>query len=240
MIDTPRRYRAWTGDESVRDAVIRLLMDKHKPLRTGSIVSSDVRIREMSRKTDMTPRVFEESATPPPVADAILKEREIPAEDFKPWHARYVRSTSATTPRVYYGSMPTQGLQSNVSLLDRPALPIDPTARRAEKNRRRTEERVQRVEGAKDGALDYRLGGGQGYQTRGASAAGGGVRGGPSGVRAWQNLVEDRIEVCAGLEGWDRPSADSLYSALEMPAGLTTFKGGGNRFTATRMSIIRI
>ncbi len=154
-------------------------------------------MHELSKKTDMSPRVKVE-ATPPTVtvADTILREREIPAEDFKPWHARYVRSTSAAIPRVYYGkSMPTQDSRSSISLLDRQALPIDPAARRVEKNRRRVEERVQRVEGAKEGALDYRLGGGQGYQTKGASAAGGGVRGGPSGVRAWQNLVEDRIEV---------------------------------------------
>jgi aarF domain-containing kinase len=213
-----RHHSAWTGDESVRDAVIRLLMDKHKPLRTGSIRSADSRLQEMAKKTDMSPRVVvpsDETQAPfRPLSSAIMEEREIPAEDFKPWHARYVRTSSATTPQVYYGkSMPVAGSssRSTVSLLDRPPLPTDAAARRSEKAKRRAEDRINRVEGAKEFALDYKLGGGGGYQMRGASAAGGGIRGGPSGLRAWQNLVEDRIEVSGdAIPFW----TDSRYMFL--------------------------
>jgi DnaJ family protein C protein 28 len=31
----------WTGDESIEDAVLRMLVDKHKPLRTGTIRTAE-------------------------------------------------------------------------------------------------------------------------------------------------------------------------------------------------------
>lgn len=38
--------RPWTGDEPIEATVLRMLIDKHKPQRTGKIKSSDDRIRE--------------------------------------------------------------------------------------------------------------------------------------------------------------------------------------------------
>ncbi len=178
-------------------------MDKHKPLRSGAVQSADARIHEIIAQTDMTPRVV--SADEPAAitstsrvpAAHILAEREIAPADFKPWHARYVRTTSTAEPHIHFGKFMQAASASAgyMSLLDRPALPTDPQARRAEKAQRRREERAGRVQGAKEGALEYRLGAGEGFQAKGSSAAGGGVRGRPSGMRAWGNLVEDRIEV---------------------------------------------
>jgi hypothetical protein len=196
-------------------------MDKHKPLRTGAIRSADSRLQEMAKKTDMSPPVVlpgADAGMPSrPVASVILQEREIPAEEFKPWHARYVRTTSATTPQVHFGKFMSEaggGSPSTVSLLDRPALSADPAARRAEKAKRRAQEHVTRVTGAREGALDYKLGGGQGYQMKGASAAGGGVRDGPSGMRAWANLVEDRIEVSMQRQIRWRGAIDTTSGSL--------------------------
>jgi hypothetical protein len=53
--DRPRRpnpllseldERPWTGDEPIEATVLRMLIDKHKPQRTGKIKSSDDRIRD--------------------------------------------------------------------------------------------------------------------------------------------------------------------------------------------------
>lgn len=38
---TTSEHPNWTGDESVEDAVLRMLVDKYKPLRTGTIRTAE-------------------------------------------------------------------------------------------------------------------------------------------------------------------------------------------------------
>jgi len=38
---TASEHPNWTGDESIEDAVLRMLMDKYKPLRTGTIRTAE-------------------------------------------------------------------------------------------------------------------------------------------------------------------------------------------------------
>ncbi len=200
-----------------------MLVDSHKPLR-GEFRSADARVKEIIKGIDTTPiiRSSTDSSSAPaissysglaapassggilearPVSAAIEKERSIPASKFRPWDAQYVTNDRSTTPQVLYGKFINTKSTSRISLLDRPALPTDPKARKEAIEKRRVGAKIGRLEGAREGALDYRLGDGEGYQTKGSSAAGGGVRGGPSGMRAWGNLVEDRIER-ARQNGW--------------------------------------
>lgn len=190
-------------------------MDTHKPLRSDVVATAEQKIKELTKKLDMEPIVRDNSTLkrqeqalmqelseegPPAarsqVARQIELERQIPPEEFRPWMAQYVAKDQDTdTPSIFHGKFLSSGPSSRSSLLDRPVIAADPKARQAERQRQRTERTQGRLVGAREGALDYRLGGGEGYQGKGASAAGGGVRGGPSGVRAWQSLVEDRIEV---------------------------------------------
>ncbi|EIN11057.1 hypothetical protein PUNSTDRAFT_101046 [Punctularia strigosozonata HHB-11173 SS5] len=51
----------WTGEESMEDAVLRMLMDKYKPMRTGNIRSAEDKIR----------------AEPPKVAGRATEEEEV-------------------------------------------------------------------------------------------------------------------------------------------------------------------
>jgi DnaJ family protein C protein 28 len=39
--DTTSEHPNWTGDENVEDAVLRMLVDKYKPLRTGTIRTAE-------------------------------------------------------------------------------------------------------------------------------------------------------------------------------------------------------
>lgn len=179
-------------------------MDANKPLRTEKVQSSDNKIKDMLKRVDMTPRIrgddsadFGDGLDRPSVSvsSVIEAERNIPPSEFKPWHAKYVAKDDARRdPSVRYGKFINQSRFRNVaSLLDRPEIANDPKVRKALREGMQSEARKGRLVGAREGALDYRLGEGQ-PQQRGASAAGG-SRGAPSGMRAWQNLVEDRIEV---------------------------------------------
>lgn len=210
--------RIWTGEENTRDAVLRMLMDTHKPLRSDVVATAEQKIKELTKRLDMEPIVREKSpnstlrrqeqallqelddeAEAPRVVRvdrSIELERQIPPEEFRPWMAQYVAKDQDTdTPSIFHGKFLSTGPSSLSSIMDRPVISADPKLRQAERQRQRTERTQGRLVGAREGALEYRLGGGEGYQAKGTSAAGGGVRGGPSGVRAWQNLVEDRIEV---------------------------------------------
>lgn len=217
-------FRVWTGEENTRDAVLRMLMDTHKPLRSDVVATAEQKIKELTKKLDMEPIVREKSqnstlrrqeqallqelddqAESPSVVRvdrSIELERQIPPEDFRPWMAQYVAKDQDTdTPSIFHGKFLSTGPSSLTSLMDRPVISADPKLRQAQRQRQRTERTQGRLVGAREGALEYRLGGGEGYPAKGTSAAGGGVRGGPSGVRAWQNLVEDRIEVSSIATG---------------------------------------
>ncbi|KAJ9099355.1 hypothetical protein QFC20_005756 [Naganishia adeliensis] len=185
----------WTGEENTRDAVLRMLMDTHKPLRSDVVATAEQKIKDLTKKLDMEP-IFRDNTTIKRQEQALMQdlgeegqpaersqvarqielERQIPPEEFRPWMAQYIAKDQDTdTPSIFHGKFLSSGPSSR--------------GKAATKDR----------EDAREGALDYRLGGGEGYQGKGTSAAGGGVRGGPSGVRAWQSLVEDRIEIGIGI-----------------------------------------
>ncbi|KAJ9096728.1 hypothetical protein QFC21_004998 [Naganishia friedmannii] len=213
----------WTGEENTRDAVLRMLMDSHKPLRSDVVATAEQKIKDLTRRLDMEPIIRDNSAIAKQeralkenlediegveernlkrLSRSIQLEQQIPPEQFRPWMAQYIaKDEDTSTPSIFHGKFLNTGPSSSSSLLDRPVISNDPKIRNAERQRKRTERAQGRIIGAREGALDYRLGGGEGYQTRGTSAAGGGVKGGPSGMRAWQNLVEDRIER-ARSKGW--------------------------------------
>ena len=223
--------RVWTGEESQKDAVLRMLVDSpaNRPLRSDLVQSAEEKIKQALKKVDLSPRVIptsteststtsglfgsqpgtpEESARQSrPLSDAILAERDIPPEEFKPWMARYVaRDSPGVSPSVLYGKfLPSSAKRSSnqqtsqMSLLDKPAgfNPNDPKHRKAWKEMKQTEKLVGRVEGAREGALDYRVGGKQGTESHGRVQ-------GLSSLRAWEGLVEERIQVSIRQVDLDR------------------------------------
>lgn len=191
-----------------------MLMDSSKPLRQEKIQTSESKIKDITKTLDFSPVISgtstgsatgmsEPEAKPANLSAIIEAERTIPASEFKPWHAKYVaKDQVSASPSILYGQFINDADFSNVaSLLDQPQILNDPKARKAIKKSMEGQKIRGRLTGAREGALDYRLGvedgkAGEKYgQHRGSSAAGGSMRGAPSGMRAWNNLVEDRIEV---------------------------------------------
>lgn len=197
----------WTGDESQADAVLRMLVDKHKPLRSGGIKvdASEKKARSMLKGKDFTPRIISEDVA---MEEVVPPTRTtVPPHLHRPWMSSYVSPTGESSPKVRYGTFIRSTSKDLSNLLELPAN-ADAKARAKFKAQIESERKRGRIEGARDGALDYKLGigdeaGERGRQTRGRSAAGA-ARGGISGVKAWSGLVEDRFERAKG-EGLVEP-----------------------------------
>ena len=191
----------------------------NRPLRSDLVQSAEEKIKQALKKADLSPRPTygtpsTSSANVPlndqadkaestghfsrPLSETILAERDIPPEAFKPWMARYVaRDAPGTSPSVLYGKFlspkekqTSKSTTSHLSLLDKPAgfNPNDPKHRKAWKDQIQSEKLVGRVEGAREGALDYRVGGKGGTESHGRVH-------GLASLRAWDGLVEERIQV---------------------------------------------
>lgn len=222
----------WTGDEEMQDGVLRMLIDAHKPLRTGQGVkhsSADDKIKGWMKNLKLEPRLGkvpdqdESSSTSSTTASEETNPHRtsLPPHLFRPWHATYTGDTAASdaTPKVKYGTFikKRSDADSLVNLLELQLPPgADGKTRARVREARRAGKVVRRMETAREGALDYRLGSGaaeslrsnnaaeegeDGEQTfmgnrqmRGSSVLGA-QKGSSSGMRAWTGLVEDRIQV---------------------------------------------
>lgn len=216
----------WTGDESTHDAVLRMLMDSHKPLRTGEGIkpnAADERIKAWMKNLDMAPReplvkdkddVSLHSTTPA----SNPHRTTIPPHLHRPWHATYTGDNQvAAPPQVKYGAIDQHKMEDFDNLLELKLPPNADGTRKAKVRDARKTHRLQgRLEGAREGSIDYRLGikhgdatnlgaeGEEDYssfrgnrQRRGASVLGA-SKGGASGMRAWDGLIEERIQRAKG------------------------------------------
>ena len=191
------KHKNWTGDEPVEHAVLRMLVDKYKPLRGGPIKTAEEKLKAAP------PQVRSQGAPHEPVGDdhstgivsGILEEASVrtyvPGEPIlpgipghQPWHTTFTVPSHATS-NVRYGNIPLP--KSTVS-----PLPLDDKARRKEKETRRRMQQGARLSQARESTLDYRLG------IKGG-AAGRFRRPNPVTLKGWASLVEDRIEVCQTL-----------------------------------------
>ncbi|KAH9927274.1 uncharacterized protein B0H18DRAFT_1003826 [Fomitopsis serialis] len=190
----------WTGDESVQDAVLRMLVDKYKPLRSGSIQTAEEKLRAAPPKVSVPesdplgegPSQFnaalvvegaqpgESSTQPlPPPRTYVPGEPILPGiEGHQPWHTTF-KVPSHATSNVHYGQIPRQPSRK----VDPP--PIDDKERRKQREVRRRTEHAGRLSRARESTLDYRLG------IRGGAAM---HRPNPTTLKGWTSLVEDRIQ----------------------------------------------
>ncbi|TCD61363.1 hypothetical protein EIP91_008553 [Steccherinum ochraceum] len=205
------QHENWTGDESIQDAVLRMLVDKYKPLRNGTIRTAEEKIKEAPPKllnstsspspdlsTDTDYETTVSTITPgssvPPWQTSADGTRPtnmasvplLPSiEGHQPWHTTF-RAPSHATSSVKYGSIPPAPRRT------RTVDPLDEKAVKKEREKRKRTEMAGRLSGAKESALDYRLG------VKGK--AGAGRRPNPVTLKGWASLVEERIEK-ARLEG---------------------------------------
>jgi DnaJ family protein C protein 28 len=174
----------WTGEERVQDAVLRMLVDKYKPLRTGTIRSADEKLRDRASSVNPTNYVGLNPLTNGPAAGGSWADVPlIPAvEGHRPWHTTYKAPENRAS--VHVGRL-SPGSTRRASAGQSP----DEQERRKQVTQRRKAEFASRLIKVKDGALDYRLGiKGEAVQER----RNGPVN--PVSVRGWAGLIEDKIE----------------------------------------------
>ncbi|KAI0722292.1 hypothetical protein C8T65DRAFT_628868 [Cerioporus squamosus] len=184
----------WTGDEPVEHAVLRMLVDKYKPLRGGPIRSAEEKLRRAppevrTQDTPLDP-VHGDIATTasPDQAEQAAVRHYVPGEPIlpgipghQPWHTTFTVPSHATSS-VRYGNIPPP----KQSQTDLASLPLDDKARRKAKETQKRMQQGVRLSQARESTLDYRLGiKGAAEQLR---------RPNPVSLKGWANLVEDRIE----------------------------------------------
>ena len=186
----------WTGDEPIQHAVLRMLVDKYKPMRSGPIRTAEQKLKETPPQVHLagshTNMLVEEepSAVMTRTREEAPTRRYVPGEPIlpgveghRPWHTTFTVPSHATSS-VRYGNIPPP----------RPArapspLPLDEKARRKERETKKRMEQGTRLSRARESTIDYRLGikGAAAEQFR---------RPNPVSLKGWASLVEDRIEAC--------------------------------------------
>ncbi len=205
----------WNGDESQPDAVLRMLVDAHKPLRSGVGIkhnAADEKIKGWMKGLKLEPRIGSALPPPEPQAQAVSHRTTIPSHLHRPWHSTYTGGSKASVqaPKIKYGMFIRKRADGD-DLANLMELQLPPDAdgktRARVKALRRAGKVVRRFDKAREGALDYRLGNEVGEdgkivedetfqgnrQVKGSSVLGT-QRGGASGLKAWAGLVEDRIQ----------------------------------------------
>ncbi|KAG6919766.1 hypothetical protein DXG01_001605 [Tephrocybe rancida] len=175
-------HENWDGDERIQDAVLRMLVDKYKPLRTGAIQSADQKLK--LSLPGVRPRIQATVAPVTPSTGSWATEPLLPSKkDHQPWHTTFKVPEHATSS-IKHAMLPPLPAPKSV----KPA-PTDDRARRKEKEEKKRTEHVGRLARAKETTLDYRLG------IRGSAGGSGGQRQIiPVSMKGWTNLVEDKIE----------------------------------------------
>lgn len=195
----------WTGDEPIQDAVLRMLVDKYKPLRSGPIRSAEEKLKQAPPKVGAQDYI--DSPLPSDSdASAILEAGEVElrttwgpsgqpmadvpllpsVEGHQPWHTTF-RVPSHAQTSIKYGHIPP----SAVTARPLPASALDDKARRKEREARKKSEHVGRLHNARESTLDYKLGLKAGKAADMAQRR----RPNPVGLKGWASLVEERIEV---------------------------------------------
>jgi len=198
---TSQAGRNWDGDEPIADAVLRMLVDKYKPLRSGTIVNADeklsksaptVRVRDIPSPSSPPPpeSTQEEGFTTPdrhlayPKVDPSkpLKDQPLlPAvKGHRPWHTNFTAPSHATASIRIGNFEPVKSDRSPV---------LNEKVSKLENEDKRRFRTALKLEGAKESVLDHRLGVGQKKRTQAN----------PVTVKGWGSLVEERIKVCVQL-----------------------------------------
>ncbi|CCA71699.1 hypothetical protein PIIN_05634 [Serendipita indica DSM 11827] len=167
----------WTGEEKTEDTVLRMLVDKHKPLRTGFIQTADEKIKANPPK--VRPMLGQESQPHEAKDDVILPG----IEGHKPWMTTYKTPSFAVNPSIRVMRLPPQPAASRK--------PADEgsTIRGPTREERARMETADRVASAREKVIDYRFAG-ISPATTGDSAP----RANPKTMQGWRSLVEERIE----------------------------------------------
>lgn len=177
------QHANWDGEERMEDAVLRMLVDKYKPLRGGTIRTAEETLKRAPPPVHAD--VVKSNVTSVPTSNwkSMANEPLLPAvEGHRPWLTTY-KVPSHVTTSIRVGKMP-QPVSARSSGTPQP---IDDRARRKEKDMKQRKEKVGRLTRAKESTLDYRLGAHKEPKKQ--------IRPNPVSMRGWTSLIEDKIEV---------------------------------------------
>jgi hypothetical protein len=110
------KHTNWAGDESIEDAVLRMLVDKYKLLRTGTVQTAEEKLRRTPPIVSaQPPAILSISETPmttpspsPPSSSVCRADEPIlqPVEGHKPWLTKF-KAPSHVSASIRYGEFPT-------------------------------------------------------------------------------------------------------------------------------------
>jgi DnaJ family protein C protein 28 len=199
----------WTGDERIEDIVLRMLVDKYKPLRGSRIVTAEEKLKQAPPKilSSSTPSTsYPVSSSPSshpspgqpyryikPRSGSWATEPLLPSnEGHKPWETTFKAPSHDGPVNIKLGS-----LQS--SSTSKPALGIgglgglggsaslDERLVKKEKEKMKKAQQAGRLSQAVESTLDYRLGIKHGKGLTG--------RPNPVSMKGWNSFIEERIQV---------------------------------------------
>ena len=201
---TRQADKNWDGDEPIADAVLRMLVDKYKPLRSGTVIAADERLSKstpsirmggISSGSPLSPSesMPDESSiayNSPPVNPEVdrskpLKDQPLlhAVEGHRPWHTNFTAPSHATASIRLGTFQPVNPGRSPAQ---------DDKAKKLEKENRRRFQTAFKLEEAKESALEHRLGVKQQKRTHAD----------PITMKGWRTLVEERIEVGFTVVSW--------------------------------------
>lgn len=200
----------WDGEERMQDAVLRMLVDKYKPLRTSEVRSADEKLKTApptvfgslsSSSSSATAEDMSELEFRATISSLSTPVSSVPAGEHKPWLVTFKPPSHATSVKL--GRMPPSS----------PSRRRDPVSdgegtKKPEASARRRSENAQRLGRARESLLDYKLGI-RGTETHGQSQSRPSI---PATIRGMVGLVEEKIEVCIALQSPRGLFAFTVYS----------------------------
>lgn len=188
---TTASYPNWTGDESIQDAVLRMLVDKYKPLRAGTIRTAEDKLKH-------TPPLLN-SHSLSSTSDSKSESESESSTEHKPWLTTF-RAPSHAGASIKHMRLPSPSVSHRP--VPAPLHPSDTNTRTRILEREKKKKAVYagRITHARESSLDYRIGKqyvsdddrdarvrAAPYPTR--------PNPNPVSIKGWTSLVEERIEV---------------------------------------------
>jgi DnaJ family protein C protein 28 len=214
----------WTGDESLQDTVLRMLVDKYKPMRgiAGGIKTADEKLK--ANPPLVNGRLIEEIVDEDEEGSRMIRTNAIPREPpilpgiegHEPWMTTFKTPSFAKSPQIKVMRLPPLGPPSETSSTTKTE---GKSKAKADRGKMKRVKEATRMGNAKERMLDYRYGG-----SIRASAPN------PTTMRGWQSLIDDRIEVSHLLFGC-KPAL-TVEQKARAQGEFNALKGHGKPLTA--------
>ncbi|KAF5364139.1 hypothetical protein D9756_000143 [Leucocoprinus leucothites] len=207
-----QQHENWTGEERIQDAVLRMLIDKYKPLRGSSIVTAEERLKRTPPRVQTASVAAEDDSgfgdastlipTSSTSQSAYLKPRSgswanealLPSSPtHKPWDTTFKTPSDGAALNIKAAILPPPASSSG-SVYGAPGglggLGHGNLDEKLVKKERKKAQQVGRLSQALESTLDYRLGIKSGQQKHLMQAG----KPNPVSAKGWNSLVEERIE----------------------------------------------